>query len=283
MEAVDGAVFREIVRLNGMEYWQACLIVCPAAAIGGAINSVAGGGTLVTFPALMLVLESLGGSAGTAILANGTNTVALAPGAFSGSWGYRRELKQLGRWARWLAIPSLIGGILGSLLVVYSPESSFRAMIPWLIGLATVLFIVQPRLTPQVAVTENPQGQSRRFRNLVFLLQLLIGIYGGYFGAGIGILMLSSLSLLNLGTIHQVNGLKTVLAGLINGVSVVVFIANGKVDWSLAVPMIVSAMLGGWLGAVWARRLDRRVVRRVVIGLGITLTVWFFGRMLLLA
>ena len=266
-----------------MEYWQACLIVCPAAAIGGAINSVAGGGTLVTFPALMWVLDALGGTANSAILANGTNTVALAPGAFSGSWGYRRELKQLGRWVRWLAIPSLVGGVIGSLLVVNSGESSFRAMIPWLIGLATLLFILQPRLKPRVAAVPpaaDTEGQSgHRYRALVFLLQLVIGLYGGYFGAGIGILMLSSLSLLNAGTIHQVNGLKTFLAGLINGVSVVVFVGEGKVDWSLAVPMIASAMLGGWLGAVWARRLDPRVVRRVVIGIGITLTVWFFARL----
>jgi len=268
------------------EFLHACLIVCPAAALGGAINSVAGGGTLVTFPALVWVLDTIAGSGSAAILANGTNSVALAPGAFSGSWAYRRELKHLGRRACWLAIPSLVGGSVGAILVVLGSETLFRSMIPWLIGAATLLFILQPRLTPanrSTAPVPAPAGAdpnnaaaAARPSTMVMLIQLAIGIYGGYFGAGIGILMLSSLSLLNLGDIHQVNGLKTILAGLINGVSVVVFVANDKVYWPLGVPMIASAMFGGWLGAAWARRLDRRIVRRIVISIGIVLTAWYF-------
>ncbi|MBL8810100.1 MAG: sulfite exporter TauE/SafE family protein [Planctomycetaceae bacterium] len=265
-----------------MELWQACLVVCPAAALGGAINSIAGGGTLVTFPALVWVLESLTGLPGAAIIANATNTVALAPGSFSGSWAYRRELRELWPWARLLAIPSLLGGIAGSLLVVYAPESSFKAAVPWLIALATILFILQPKLTPKKPAG-NDQLNSTNYRTLVFVLQLLIGIYGGYFGAGIGILMLSSLSLLNMGNIHQVNGLKTVLAGLINAVSMVVFIAKGKVFWPLAIPMVASAMFGGWLGASWARKLDKQLVRRMVIAIGLVLTTWYFGRLFLAA
>ena len=256
-----------------MELWQTYLILCPAAAIGGAINSVAGGGTLVTFPALMW---ALGGLPGASIIANATNTVALCPGAFSGSWGYRRELKELWDWVRWLAIPSLLGGIIGSLIVVIAPESTFKAMVPWLIGMATLLFILQPTLTPAAPTETTLASRSSRTQWLVFFLQLVIGIYGGYFGAGIGILMLSSLSLLHLGNIHHVNGLKTVLAGLINGVSVIVFVWTGKVNWSLAIPMIVSAMLGGLMGASWARKLDKRIVRRVVIAIGLLLTTWYF-------
>lgn len=258
-----------------MELWQTYLILCPAALIGGAINSVAGGGTLVTFPALMLALGDLPGAA---IIANATNTVALCPGAFSGSWGYRRELKQLWDWVRWLAIPSLLGGIIGSLIVVFAPESTFKAMVPWLIGLATLLFILQPKLTPKSTAETSLASRSKRSQWLVFVLQLVISIYGGYFGAGIGILMLSSLSLLHLGNIHHVNGLKTVLAGLINGVSVIVFVWTGNVDWSFAIPMIAFAMLGGWLGASWARKLDKRLVRRAVIIIGITLTTWYFAQ-----
>jgi len=258
-----------------MELWLTYLVLCPAAALGGAINSIAGGGTLITFPALMWVL---GNVPGAAIIANATNTVALCPGAFSGSWGYRHELKQLKEWVRWLVLPSLIGGILGSVIVVKAPESSFRAMVPWLIGLATLLFILQPRLTPQRPADAGIQQRSSRWLLLVCLLQLVIGIYGGYFGAGIGILMLSSLSLLNIGSIHHVNGLKTVLAGLINGVSVVVFVGTGNVSWRHAGPMIVAAMLGGWLGARWARQLDRQLVRKLVIGIGVVLTIWYFGQ-----
>ncbi len=258
-----------------MELWQTYLILCPAAAIGGAINSVAGGGTLVTFPALMW---ALGNAPGAAIIANATNTVALCPGAFSGSWGYRRELKQMWDWVRWLAIPSILGGVAGSTIVVLAPESSFKAMVPWLIALATLLFILQPRLTPKAPAESSLASRSQSSQWLVFVLQLVIGIYGGYFGAGIGILMLSSLSLLNLGNIHHVNGLKTVLAGLINGVSVVVFVGTGKVNWALAIPMIASAMLGGWLGASWARKLDKKIIRRMVICIGVVLTVWYFGK-----
>lgn len=267
-----------------MELWKALLILCPAAALGGAINAVAGGGTLVTFPALMFVL---GNVPGAAIIANATNTVALCPGAFSGSWGYRREIKQLKDWIWWLAIPSLIGGLLGSWIVVEGTEKSFRMMVPWLIGLATLLFILQPKLVPKSKQTADsdsvgsPGNRSIKYRALVCLFQFLIGIYGGYFGAGIGILMLSSLSLLGIGNIHHVNGLKTILAGLINGVSMIVFIGDGKVNWMLAVPMIASAILGGWLGATWSRKLDKQVVRKVVITIGVVLTVWYFGQSLL--
>jgi uncharacterized membrane protein YfcA len=264
-----------------MEPWQAYLILCPAAAIGGAINAVAGGGTLVTFPALMFVL---GNVPGAAIIANATNTVALCPGAFSGSWGYRREIRQLKDWMWWLAIPSVLGSLAGSWVVVEGTEQSFRMMVPWLIGMATLLFMLQPKLTPRAKSADSQQDatslqqHSSKYRWLVGCFQFLIGLYGGYFGAGIGILMLSSLSLLNIGNIHHVNGLKTLLAGLINGVSMVVFIADGRVNWTLAAPMIASAMLGGWLGATWSRKLDKQVVRKVVITIGIVLTVWYFGQ-----
>ncbi len=266
-----------------MEPWLAYFVLCPAALIGGMINSVAGGGTLITFPAL---LWALGGTPGATIIANATNTVALCPGALSGSWGYRREVRAQWEWVRWLALPSLIGGVAGSYVVVLAPESSFKAMIPWLIGLATGLFILQPRLMPapkEGAALENgttddstANAPSRLYLWLVFGLQLLVGFYGGYFGAGIGILMLSTLSLLHLGNIHHVNGVKTVLAGMINGIAVVVFVISGSVDWKLGVPMMISASIGGWLGATLARRLDRAVVRRIVIGMGIVLTTWYF-------
>ncbi len=265
-----------------MELWQAYLILCPAALIAGAINSVAGGGTLLTFPALLWIL---GGTPNASIIANATNTVSLCPGALSGSWAYRRELRELWSWVRWLAVPSLIGGVAGSWIVVVAPESSFKAMIPWLIGLATALFILQPRLIPAAKLKElnetddlSGAAPSRKYLWLVFGFQLLIGLYGGYFGAGLGILMLSTLSLLNLGNIHHVNGMKTILAGMINGIAVVVFVVSGNVHWQLAMPMLVSASIGGWLGASLARKLDRRLVRRIVIGIGLALTTWYFAQ-----
>jgi uncharacterized membrane protein YfcA len=251
------------------------LLLCLAAALGGAINSIAGGGTLVTFPVLMFALKDIPGAA---IIANATNTVSLCPGSLSAAWGYRREVRELLGWARWLAIPSLLGGILGSIVVVRSPESSFRAMVPWLIGAATLLFILQPYLTLGKSQGTELNSRSNRYLQIVFLLQLVIGFYGGYFGAGIGILMLSSLSLLQIGNIHHVNGLKTILAGLINGASVVVFIQQGVVYWKFAIPMVIAASIGGWLGAAGARTLDKRLVRRLVITIGLVLTVWYFSQ-----
>jgi hypothetical protein len=261
-----------------MEFWQALLILCPAAALGGAINAIAGGGTLVTFPALMFVLNALSGSsAGSAIIANATSTVALCPGSFTSAWGYRRELKQLWIWVKSLAPPSLLGGIAGSATVALAPESTFEMMVPWLIGLATVLFIAQPRLARSTVSGASDRHSSAKLP-LVAGLQFFIGLYGGYFGAGIGILMLSSLSLIVPGNIHQVNGLKTILAGLINVASVVVFSTAQEVNWKLALPMMLAASLGGWLGASWARKLDKTLVRRMVIGIGVVLTVWYFGQ-----
>lgn len=273
-----------------MELWQAYLILCPAALVAGAVNSIAGGGTLLTFPALIWIL---GGTPNASIIANATNTVALCPGALSGSWGYRRELRELWSWVRWLAVPSLVGGIAGSWIVVVAPEASFKAMIPWLIGLATLLFIFQPRLIPMAKMKAASDGDtldasaaekpSRKYLWLVFGFQLLIGLYGGYFGAGLGILMLSTLSMLQLGNIHHVNGMKTILAGLINGIAVVVFVISGNVNWQLAMPMLVSSSIGGWLGASLARKLDRTLVRRIVIAIGLGLTTWYFAQQWFLA
>ncbi len=260
-----------------MDLWQALLVVCPIACLGGAINSIAGGATLLTFPALLYALEGMGIPGGMSILANGTNKVALCPASFTGAWGYRRELRSLGKHVLRLALPSIIGATTGTLAVVWNGEKSFRAMVPWLIATATILLILQPHLAArrQLPQQENAPPPTSR---LVLLLQFLIGVYGGYFGAGIGILMITSLSLLNIGDIHQINALKNILGGLINCVSMVIFLANGEVVWKLAIPMILAAMVGGWLGAAWARRLDRRLVRRIIIATGISLSVWYFAR-----
>lgn len=265
-----------------MDLWPALFIVCPVAFVGGAINSIAGGATLLTFPALMYALESSGLGGGMAILANGTNKVALCPAAFSGAWGFRRELRSLGSHVLRLAIPSLIGAAAGTILVVSSGEKSFRAMVPWLIAAATLLLIFQPQIT---AMQSRLQKTSDTFGSsgLVYGLQFLIGVYGGYFGAGIGILMITSLSLLRIGDIHQINALKNILGGVINGVAMIIFLYNGEVVWKLAVPMMAAAVVGGWLGAEGARRLDRGHVRRIIIATGITLTVWYFAKIYFLA
>jgi uncharacterized membrane protein YfcA len=247
------------------------LILCASAFAAGAINSVAGGGTLLTFPALFSAL-----GADAAVIANATSTTALVPGSLAGAWGYRREMQQLPRWSLALSIPSLLGGIIGSLLVVLLDPGIFRVLVPWLILTAAVLFALQPQISRWTGVQADPAHESHRHIIVAMVLQFFVSIYGGYFGAGIGILMLTVLGFMGLRDIHEMNALKSLLGSLINGVSIVVFIVYRQINWRLALIMAVAAIAGGYAGARVARRLDRNLVRRVVVAIGVLLAAYFF-------
>ncbi len=243
--------------------------VCLAALAAGAMNAIAGGGTLLTFPALLAVISP--------VAANVTSTLALLPGSIASAWGYRQELHACRRWIILLTIPSLLGGILGALLVTQLPEGIFKALVPWLVLLAAILFLLQPyimralrREKPHIG---PPTGTTRM---VVVACQFLVAIYGGYFGAGIGILMLTSLAFLDLGSIHEMNALKTWLAFCINGISAILFVVDGQVVWSYALAMTVAAIIGGYVGARLALRLRPIYVRWVVIVIGFTLALYFF-------
>lgn len=255
--------------------WSELGILTFASFLAGAQNSLAGGGTLYTFPALMAILHN-------AVQANGTSTAALLPGSVAGAWGFREEVRQTPRSTlALLAIPSFVGGVIGTLLVVKFPERVFRTAVPWLILTATLLFLFQPAFGRMIGST----GLSHRPRPIVvagvLLFQLVVAIYGGYFGAGIGILMLSSLSLMGLGTIHRVNALKTVLAACINAMSILVFAGEGWwrgediIVWPCALPMMVSAIVGGYAGARLARRLNRALLRWLIIAVGFGLVGYY--------
>jgi len=252
------------------------IFLCAAAFFAGAINSVAGGGTLLTFPALTWIL-----GADAAVIANATSTVALFPGSIAATWGYRREMRGLGGWIIPLLIPSVIGGVLGTLLVVLLPDRVFGDMVPWLILIAATLFLLQPAITRWTGIGEPHAQPSQSTIIGIVCFQFLIAVYGGYFGAGIGILMLSSLALMGLGDIHRMNALKSVLASVINGTSVVMFLAYGKINWTYAVPMIVAGIGGGFVGASVSRRLDKNLVRWVVIATGFGLASYYFTRVYL--
>ena len=199
------------------------------AAVAGAINSVAGGGTLLTFPALCVALGRARPDltpAMAAVWANATSTVALCPGSLAGMWGYREELRQTRQWIVVLIWPSLIGGYIGSKLVMVLPAETFKVLVPWLILTAALLFLLQPYIARWTGIGKPHAAASRGTMVGIICFQFLVAIYGGYFGAGIGILMLSSLALIGLSDIHQMNGLKTLLALAINGVSVAVFAAR---------------------------------------------------------
>jgi uncharacterized membrane protein YfcA len=240
-----------------------------AAFLAGMINSVAGGGTLVSFPALIwLGLNS--------VQANATSTVAIWPGSVGGMWGYRRELGAADRSMLALVIPSLIGGITGAWLLKFTPPALFDKLVPFLILFATILFMVQSPIQRKLAKPHQPHAHSSRWFAGALVFQLFVALYGGYFGAGIGILMLAALSILGLTDIHQMNGLKNFFALSINGVAAVYFIWEKMVFWPDVVIMAIGAVLGGYLCAGAARRLGRTAVRRIVIFIGLAMAVSLF-------
>ncbi|MCC6483484.1 MAG: sulfite exporter TauE/SafE family protein [Armatimonadetes bacterium] len=242
-----------------------------AAFIAGAINSVAGGGTLITFPSLL--------SAGVSpIAANTTSTVALVPGSFSAYWGYRDELEHGWKELAWIGLPSLIGGYLGAVLLVHTGDKLFAKMIPWLILGATALFAIQEpfRRIVNRNASGDPSHHAFKGRRLALTMayQFVVALYGGFFGAGIGILMLAALGMLGLSNIHRMNALKAFAAVCINGVAAVTFIIERNVVWHFAILMAVGSVAGGYGGAGLARRIGQRNVRLSVIVIGVAIGLY---------
>lgn len=248
------------------------MVAFGAAFLAGMINSVAGGGTLVTFPTLVWLGLP-------AVTANATNTVAIWPGSLGGMWGYWKDLGRVERRMLALVAPSLIGGIVGALLLRWTPPATFRAMVPFLVLFATILLMVQELVQRwmKAAMSGTPHTASGWLIGAL-LFQLLVAIYGGYFGAGIGILMLAALGILGLTDIHQMNGLKNALALCINGVAAVYFIWAHMVHWPDAVVMATGAIAGGYSSAGIARRLGPRTVRRIIVMIGFGMALSLFVR-----
>jgi len=255
--------------------------LCIAAFAAGGINALAGGGTLLTFPTLIGALSQLNSEAVAAVLANGTSTVALVPASLGSAWGFRRETQDRRPLMIWLLPPSLIGGAIGAWLVVQY-EGAFRNLVPWLILTAAVLFSVQPLVSRWLARRrinnlENPgPGITANSIAGMVTLQFLIAIYGGYFGAGIGILMLSGLGMMGLTNMHQMNGVKSVLGTAINAVAAVLFIATNKVYWPFALAMMATSLIGGFVAAHYSRQIKSQYVRYFVCCVGFSLAVWYF-------
>ena len=272
------------------------LAIALVAALGGAVNSIAGGGTLLTFPALI----ALGIPP---IIANATSTVALWPGALSSMWGYRRQLAGARTWAIRFAIPSLMGGLAGAVLLLRTPADRFSQIVPWLVLSATLLFMAQGpvmervrrRRAARTTLAATPTQHAARSTHdaaptsghepdaveelstppLSFLVyQFLVGIYGGYFGAGVGILMLAALGFMGLTNIHRMNGLKNWGGMCMNAVAAATFIIAGLVDWPVALAMAVGATAGGYAGARLAQQVGQRRVRQAIIVIGLLSTVW---------
>jgi len=248
-------------------------LIASAAFIAGMINSVAGGGTLVSFPTLIWLGRDT-------IVANATNTVALWPGALAGMIGFRRDIAGSRRWMLILGLPSLVGGLIGAILLLLTPSRIFGSLVPFLILFATLLFAfgdpIAKRLRPpsiDPAHTNGDHQVGRGWWTGAAIFQFLVSVYGGYFGAGIGILMLAALGLLGLTDIHRMNGLKNFFASIINAIASAYFIWSGKVDWTDALIMALGATIGGFGGAGIARRMGRKFVRRVVIVIGFAMAI----------
>ena len=247
------------------------ILLALAGASAGAINAVAGGGTLLTFPALL-------GAGLPSTVANATNTAALTPAAFTGAWNFRDRLTAADRRLLLpLGILGLVGASAGAALLLLTPVKTFDRLIPVLIFAATLIFAFQDRLKPKRPADSDTPAPELRVTPPTALFLFAVAVYGGYFGAGIGILSLAALGMLGLTDIHRMNAVKAVFAGGVNAVAALIFIARGLVHWPEAALTCASAILGAWVGARLARRLGGGNVRRLVVVLGVgmaLLTLW---------
>ena len=252
-------------------------IILVAGIAAGIINVVAGAGTLITFP----VLLALGVPP---ITANVSNTVGLVPGSVAGAYGYRRELSTQWRPVATMAVFSAIGGIIGGLLLLVLPEDVFAGVVPFLLLLAALLSAIQPRVAafvrrkatvapagPRPALTTTKTHTDTRAITLGLILGVLAtGVYGGYFGAAQGVILLALLGILWSTDMHRANGAKNVLAGVANLVSAIIFITSGTVDWRIALLIGVGSASGGWLGARVGRKLSAPVLRAILVVVAVT-------------
>lgn len=246
------------------------LLLFAAATVAGAVNSVAGGGTFFSFPALLAVGVP-------AVPANATNAVALWPGSAASVWAYRRELGTQRQKLPLLAGISIVGGIIGGLLLLITSNETFKLLLPYLLLFATLVFTFSGPVTRRLRDRRPANEKPSPLRALgVPLLQLATAIYGGFFGGGIGILMLATLAIMGMENIHEMNSVKTLLATLINGAAVVLFVLGGAVYWPEALIMVVGATAGGYVGAAVARHIEPKLVRRFVIVCGFALSLYYF-------
>jgi uncharacterized protein len=247
-----------------------------AALVAGTVNSVAGGGSFISFPALLF-------TGMPPIPANATNTVAVWPGTVASAVAYRKAFTpQARRLLPPLLITGIVGGVLGAVILLRTPPSTFLHLVPWLLLVATLLFVFSGRMTSWVRSRAGHAPGDEKLPRGLFLtglvLQLVISMYVGYFGAGTGILLLALLALLGLEDIHAMNAMKTLLVSVANGVAIVTFIWARVIVWPQALLMLVGAVIGGYGGAHLAQRMNPQHVRWLVIGIGFVMSAYFFIR-----
>jgi len=242
-----------------------------AATVAGALNAVAGGGGFIAFPALIFTGMQ-------PIAANATNTAALWPGTLASTGAYRGAMRGHEKTLVPLIVAGIIGGIIGAYVLLHTPQQTFMRLVPWFLLSATLLFTFSKRITKffrEHATAVHDKASSKLGGAAI---QLVIALYIGYFGAGAGILVLAMLALLGETDIHAMNGMKTLLVTVANGMALLTFIVNGTVRWPQALVMVFGAAAGGYGMAWWAQKIDPRIVRGIVIVTGFGMAVYFFAR-----
>jgi uncharacterized protein len=244
-----------------------------ATIVAGAINALAGGGGLITFTLLMLVLSP--------VAADATSAVALVAGYPAAVWHTRGELTDAvrSRWLWLLLIPSVLGGLLGALLLTWSGNRNFVTLVPWLVLGATLLILLRPVLVRQSNSDRRQLNFAPWLWPVAVVATFVVALYGGYFGAGIGILMISTLSFMGIGDIRQVVALKNLLTGCLRGVAVAVLVVEGTVDWGYGLPMVLGGLVGGYLGGMMSKRVNQNILRIVVVGIGFGVATYYFWRL----
>jgi uncharacterized protein len=242
------------------------LLLGGAGLLAGAMNALAGGGSFVTLPALI--------AAGVpSVAANASSTVALYPGGLASAWVYRQGLSEIcGVPVRPMLAVTLAGGLAGSLLLLWTPSSAFDLILPWLLLVATLALAFGPRIAPWL------QSRVQIGAGPILVLQFALGVYGGYFGGAVGLMMIAAWSLLAGADLKQLNPPRTLMVSAANTIAVLCFVVAGAVRWRETVVLAVAAVIGGYLGAHLGRRLDARLVRAATITLSVVMTILFFLR-----
>jgi len=240
-----------------------------AAIAAGVVNAIAGGGTLITFP----LLTALGLPA---LSANITNTVALCPGYLGGTWAQRKELKEQSRHLALLLSFGIAGGVAGGFLLLKTGEKRFTTLIPWLILFATILIAIQP-VAKKIIAGKKISGDSHRWISVVFIL-IPATLYGGYFGAGVSIIILAALGLMYNESITSLNALKQLMSLCINVAAAVFFLFSNLINWPIALVMAVGAIAGGYLGGKLAGIINPTTLRWVIVIIGLAVSIYYFSR-----
>lgn len=248
------------------------LLVGAGAFVAGGMNAMAGGGTFFSFPAML--------AAGVPpIMANASNTVALWPASISSAWAYRREAMRHGRWALLMAVISMVGGLLGGLLLLAISNETFSRLIPWLLMVATTLFAFSAQVGKLIRWFKGhmkmpPSDKPGSTGGAIF--QTAVAIYGGFFGAGMGILTLAALSIQGFEDIQEINALNNLTSAMNYTVAALTFVVAGAISWPHTLVALVTAAIGGYVGAALARKLPAKWLKRLVIAVGAVLTVIYF-------